>query len=166
MVFACLLRRLRRNSSLVHRSLHGAVGRLTRPQVFRRIPSPSWSRPRGATSDFSAPSAILHRACSVRSRRNFPRASHGLLLPSDDIGSWTRSTWACLTQHLPLTSFLNSSGAYFPRSLWPCFMPLPPIGFSPSECFPRRQPSDHFWPGALLVLRDNDGFGARASRRR
>jgi len=65
-----------------------------------------------------------------------PCASPGLLRPFDDIGLRARSPWVCLTQHLPLSHFLSASGAYFSQSLRPCFMPLPPIGFSPSEFFP------------------------------
>jgi len=85
---------------------------------------------------FSSSSAILHRVCSVPLRRASLRASHQLLLPSSDVRLRARSPWACLTQHLPLSSFLNSSGICFSHSFRPYFMPLPLIGFSPSEFFP------------------------------
>lgn len=68
--------------------------------------------------------------------KSFPSRLSSAFSPSSDIRMRARSPWACLTQHLPLSSFLDSSGIYFSQSFRPCFMPLPLIGFSPSEFFP------------------------------
>jgi hypothetical protein len=67
-----------------------------------------------------------------------PCASHGLSLPSDDIGPRARSPWAYLTQHLPLSSFLSSSGVYIPRSFATLFHAAAAHRVFTSRVFPTR----------------------------
>jgi hypothetical protein len=113
---------------------------------------------------FDSSSANLPQACSVGSRRELSRAPL--------LGFFSRLTTSDCEPGLP--GFASPST--FPSRAFSAPQGLTsrnrcglvscrcrPSGFRLQSFSHTRQPSDHFWPGSLLVLRDNGEFGAPSS---
>jgi hypothetical protein len=128
----------RPSGSLTERGRHPGVEARVREGGAQRLP------PGGTPTEAGGTTEDTQRDI----RRHLPWGS----FPFGESSTGDRCVPVCLTDTIRPQGFSPSRRFDPARAVWVCFTPHPPLGFWPSELFPRGQPLRLSAPDALLPL--------------